>query len=47
MKCALSAGTGKEEWGAEKGKQYFILTVHEILKGGTDGKEEKQTGESP
>ena len=32
-KCTLSVGTGKEEWGAEKGKQYFILTIHEILKG--------------
>lgn len=32
-KCTLSVGTGKEEWGAERDKQYFILTVHEILKG--------------
>lgn len=32
-KCTLSVGTGKEEWGAEKGKQYFVLTIHEILKG--------------
>lgn len=32
-KCTLSIGTGKEEWGAEKGKQYFILTVQEILNG--------------
>ncbi len=32
-KCTLSVGTGKEEWGAEKNKQYFILTVREILKG--------------
>lgn len=32
-KCTLSIGTGKEEWGAEKGKEYFILTVQEILKG--------------
>jgi len=30
-KCTLSAGTGKEEWGAEKGKKYFILTIQEIL----------------
>lgn len=29
--CTLSAGTGKEEWGAEKDKQYFVLKVHEIL----------------
>ena len=32
-KCTLSVGAGKEEWGAEKDKQYFILTIHEILKG--------------
>lgn len=32
-KCTLSVGTGKEGWGAEKDKQYFILTIHEILKG--------------
>lgn len=31
-KCTLSVGTGREEWGAEKDKQYFVLTVHEILK---------------
>lgn len=30
-KCTLSVGTGKEEWGAEKGKKYFVLTVKEIL----------------
>ncbi len=30
VKCTLSVGTGKEEWGAEKGKEYFILTIHEI-----------------
>ena len=35
-KCTLSIGEGKEEWGAEKGKQYFILTVQEILKGSED-----------
>lgn len=35
-KCTLSVGTGKEEWGAEKGKEYFILTVQEILKGSED-----------
>lgn len=32
-RCTLSVGTGKEEWGAEKDKQYFVLTIHEILKG--------------
>ncbi len=31
-KCTLSIGTGKEEWGAEKGKKYFILTIQEISK---------------
>lgn len=31
--CTLSVGTGKEEWGAVKDKEYFILTIHEILKG--------------
>ncbi|MCI8993149.1 MAG: ASCH domain-containing protein [Eubacterium sp.] len=30
-KCTLSVGTGKEEWGAKKGKKYFILTIHEIV----------------
>lgn len=30
-KCTLSIGTGKEEWGAEPGKEYFVLTIHEIL----------------
>lgn len=29
-KCTLSIGTGKEEWGAEKDKEYFILTIQEI-----------------
>ncbi len=32
-KCSLSIGTGKEEWGAEKDKQYFALTIHEIMRG--------------
>lgn len=30
--CSLRTGTGNEEWGAEKGKKYFVLTIHEILK---------------
>ena len=30
-KCTIRIGIGKEEWGAEKGKLYFILTIHEIL----------------
>lgn len=32
-KCTLSIGTGKEEWGAETDKQYFVLTINEILTG--------------
>lgn len=32
-KCTLSIGTGKEKWGAEKDKQYFVLTIHEIMRG--------------
>lgn len=32
-KCTLSIGTGKEKWGAEKNKQYFVLTIHEIMRG--------------
>lgn len=35
-KCTLSVGAGKEEWGAEKGKECFILTVQEILNGSED-----------
>lgn len=35
-KCTLSIGKGKEEWGAEKDKEYFILTVQEILNGSED-----------
>lgn len=30
-KCTLSVSTGKEEWGAKPGKEYFVLTVKEIL----------------
>ena len=30
-RCSLSVGTGREEWGAEPGKRYFVLTVREIL----------------
>lgn len=29
-KCTLSAGKGKEEWGAEPGKEYYTLKIHEI-----------------
>ena len=31
-KCTISIGTGKEEWGAEKDKQYFVLKIIEIVK---------------
>ena len=30
-KCALHIGTGKEEWGAEQNKEYYILRIHEII----------------
>lgn len=30
-KCTIKIGAGKEEWGAEKDKQYFVLTIREIL----------------
>lgn len=30
--CTLSAGTGRKEWGAEEGKRYFVLSVHEIVR---------------
>lgn len=29
-KCELTTGTGKEEWGAEKGKEYFVLKIKNI-----------------
>lgn len=29
--CSLDIGTGKEEWGAEPGKLYYILKIHELL----------------
>lgn len=28
----IRIGTGKEEWGAEPGKQYFILEISELIK---------------
>lgn len=31
-RCTLSVGIGKEEWGAEMGKKYFVLTIREIIK---------------
>lgn len=37
-KCTLSVGTGREEWGAEKDKEYFVLTVREIPRKCVSGK---------
>ena len=31
--CSLHIGTGKEEWGAEPGKLYYVLKIHEIVEG--------------
>lgn len=28
-KCTLAIGKGKPEWGAEQGKDYYILKIHE------------------
>lgn len=32
--CSLREGTGKPEWGAEPGKEYYVLTIHEIIREG-------------
>ena len=29
-KCTLSVGKGRKEWGAEPGKEYYTLKIHEI-----------------
>ena len=29
--CSVKIGTGKEEWGAEKGIDYYVLTIHKIV----------------
>ena len=31
--CSLDIGTGKEEWGAEPGKIYYVLKIHGIVEG--------------
>ena len=31
-KCTLDIRTGKPEWGAEPGKEYYVLTIIEIQK---------------
>lgn len=30
-RCKLKIGQGKEEWGAEPGKEYYILKILEVL----------------
>ena len=30
-RCSLRKGHGKEEWGAEPGKEYYILEILEVL----------------
>ena len=30
-KVSLSIGTGKEEWGAELGKEYYVLSILEVM----------------
>ena len=30
-KCSVRRGTGNPEWGAEPGREYFILEIKEIL----------------
>lgn len=30
--CTISKGTGNQEWGAEPGKQYYVLQIHEVNK---------------
>ena len=32
-KCKLKIGQGKEEWGAESGKEYYILEILEVIDG--------------
>ena len=32
VRCTLSAGTGKPEWGAEPGKKYYVLNIKEIMR---------------
>lgn len=31
-KCSLSIGAGKEEWGADPGKKYYVLKILDIKK---------------
>lgn len=32
-KVSLSVGTGREEWGAEPGKEYYVLRILEVKDG--------------
>ena len=32
-RCFLSIGEGKAEWGAELGKEYYVLRIERILEG--------------
>lgn len=38
-RSTVLVGTGHEEWGAEKDKKYFVLTIYEILN--RSGKEQE------
>jgi len=29
--CKIQRGYGKEEWGAEKGKEYYVLEILEVI----------------
>lgn len=31
-KCSLDIKIGKEEWGAVPGTEYYVLTIHEIVR---------------
>lgn len=30
IECSIRIGTGKREWGAEEGKQYFVLSINRV-----------------
>lgn len=32
IKCSLGIGYGREEWGAEPNKEYYILSIHNVHK---------------
>ena len=37
VRCTLTKGYGKEKWGAETGKKYYVLKIVEIMEVGNDG----------